>query len=360
MERPNHGRALAATGVAVLVLVGVPGGVPGGATGGVADGAPAAARSAGSSDLPVLAPGDTVLASDSARVRSRRTTPRWSGSVDVTRRSAVDAAYRRGYASGLEVPTGWTGSDSACRPGTTSASSRAATLRALNFARSLSGLAPVRFSSTLNARSQRTALLMSANRALSHHPPRGWRCRTDVGAANAARSNLALSYPSITSGGAIGLYLREPGSSNAAVGHRRWLLNPFATTMGSGSTHTANAITVIGPTADRRPNPAWVSWPTAGWFPRPLEPSGRWSLSAGSSRTDFRRASVRVYRDGTRVTAKRLRVRPGYAQPTLVWQIPARQARSGTYRVVVRGVRRAGTAKAFGRTYTVRLFTPAS
>ena len=44
--------------------------------------------------------------------------------------------------------------------------------------------------------------------------------------------------------------------------------------------------------------------------------------------------------------------------PTLVWQIPAKQAKSGTYRVVVRGVHRAGTRKIFGRTYDVRMFTP--
>ncbi len=358
MEPLRATRAWAAVGVAAAVLLG---------TAGPATPLTSASSTVGSragAHSKVLGGTQTHTGTHSgthsgARATPRRTTPRWAGSVDVRRRSAVEAAYRRGYASGLDVPTGWTGSHSGCRPGRVSAASRAATLRALNLVRSMSGLAPVRFSATLDARAQRTALLMSANRALSHDPPPGWRCRTGVGAANAGRSNLALSYPRITSAGAIGLYLREPGSGNAAVGHRRWLLNPFATTMGSGSTDTANAITVIGPASARRPNPAWVSWPTAGWFPRPLEPGGRWSLSAGNPRTDFRRATVRVYRNGTAVRATRLRVRPGYAQPTLVWQVPARQAKSGTYRVVVRGVRRAGSPRPYGRTYTVRMFTPA-
>ncbi len=350
MERTRPARLWAATGVAGALLV-----TATGATSPTTD--PVRPFADGHRDG--VSASAEVLGGAAARTAPRRTTPRWSGSVDVRRRSAVEAAYRRGYAAGLDVPTGWSGSHAGCRPGTVSAASRAATLRALNFARSMSGLAPVRFSTTLDARAQRTALMMSANRALSHDPPRGWRCRTAAGAANAGRSNLALSYPSITSAGAIGLYLREPGSGNAAVGHRRWLLNPFATTMGNGSTSTANAITVIGPTSARRPNPAWVSWPTAGWFPRPLEPGGRWSLSAGNSRTDFARATVRVHRNGTAVRVTKLRVRPGYAQPTLVWQLPAAQAKSGTYRVVVRGVRRAGSAKPFGRTYTVRMFTPA-
>jgi hypothetical protein len=199
---------------------------------------------------------------------------------------------------------------------------------------------------------------MSANQSLSHSPPRGWRCWSSVGAANAGRSNLALSYPSITSAGLVELYMRDPGAGNGAVGHRRWLLNPFATTMGTGSTHTANAMTVIGPRAVRRPNPVWVSWPTAGYFPSPLEPGGRWSLSAGNNKTDFRRATVRVYRNGQVVRATKLRVQPGYAQPTLVWQLPARTAQSGTFTVVVRGVHRAGSRASFGRTYVVRMFNP--
>ncbi len=45
------------------------------------------------------------------------TTARWSGSISVNRRSAVDSAYRRSYASGLNMPTGYTGSDSRCQTG---------------------------------------------------------------------------------------------------------------------------------------------------------------------------------------------------------------------------------------------------
>jgi uncharacterized protein YkwD len=298
--------------------------------------------------------------SASARAHHGRTTGRWSGSVDVTALTAVDDAYSRAFDPGLDVDTGYTGNDSRCDPGTTSAESRAATLRAVNFVRSMSGLAPVRLSSTLNARSQRTALMMSANGTLSHTPPRSWRCWTQAGAANARRSNLALSYPSITSAGLVQLYMSDPGAGNGAVGHRRWLLNPASTVMGNGSTDTANAMTVIGPTAAGRPNPTWVSWPSAGYFPSSLEPGGRWSLSAGNKLMDFRRATVRVYRDGHAIHTTRLRVQDGYAQPTLVWQVPAATARSGTFRVVVRGAHLAGSRKSIGRAYVVRMFDPSS
>ena len=341
-------RALAIAGALALLL--------GGATAApVADGSSTTSQ-AGHASLAQAG----VLAKPGKAQGSRRTTARWSGSVRVRQRSAVETAYARSFAPGLELGTGWTGSDSRCQAGTTSAASRAATLRAVNFVRSLSGLAPVTFSPTLNARSQQTALMMSANSSLSHTPPRNWRCWSAAGAANAGRSNLALSYPAITSSGLVELYMRDPGPSNAAVGHRRWLLNPFTTTMGTGATDTANAMTVVGPTAVRRPNPAWVSWPSAGYFPQTLEPGGRWSLSAGNRQMDFRRATVRVYRDGQPVRTTKLAVHPGYAQPTLVWQLPASVARTGTFQVVVRGARLPGSAESFGRSYVVRMFDPSS
>ena len=333
-----------ALGAALLFVLGGPMPVNGPAT---ADGRP---------DQPI----GSLTSPAAARTASTSTTRRWSGSVNTNDKSAVGTAYLRSYASGLVVPPGWTGNDNRCLAGDNVAASRAATLRALNFARSLAGLAPVTFSSTLNRRSQLTALMMSANRSLSHSPPRSWRCWTASGAANAGRSNLALSYPAVTSAGVITQYLDDAGSSNRPAGHRRWLLNPFATQMGSGSTINANAMTVIGPTSSSRPNPAYTSWPTSGWFPRTLEPAGRWSLSTGNRAVSFRYATVRVYRNGTLLKTVKHPVEDGYAMPTLVWQVPTSLAESGTFRVVVSGIRRSGTTKRTSRTYYVRMFTPGS
>ena len=160
----------------------------------------------------------------------------------------------------------------------------------------------------------------------------------------------------VTSAGVVGLYMQDAGGENFAAGHRRWLLNPFATQMGSGSTKTANAITVIGPSSSARPDPTFVSWPTAGYFPNTLEPNGRWSLSAGNSRVSFAGSSVAVYRNGARIKATKLRVENGYAQPTVVFDVPGSQATSGTYKVVVRNIR-AGS-RSYTYTYGVRMFTP--
>lgn len=296
---------------------------------------------------------------DAGSAAGTRTTARWSGSINTRSVSAVNAGYWSQYAAKQFLPTGWLGGSLVgCLPGLSSLSSNAATLTALNYVRSLAGLAPVRLSSSLNYGAQRAALMMSANGALSHDPSRSWKCYSSAGASAAGRSNLALAYPSIGSGQIIDLYMDEPGSTNFAVGHRRWLLNPFATVVGTGSTNTANALTVIGPTSSSRPNPKYVPWPTAGYFPNAMEPNGRWSLSAGRRGTSFAKARIHVYRNGVAIPVHKFRVENGYAQPTLVWQMPAGISKTSAYRVVVKNIRRKGTHKRFKYAYTVRLFTP--
>lgn len=288
-----------------------------------------------------------------------RVSARWGGAVNTWDRAAVNSAYWSQYAPKLSLPIDWLGgSVASCLPGLSSASTNNATLSALNYVRSLAGLAPVTFSASMNVSAQRAALIMDANNALNHNPSSSWKCWSSTGAAAASKSNLALAWPSLKSGQIIDLYMDDPGDNNHAVGHRRWVLNPFATTMGTGSTSTANALTVVGPTSSSRPNPRYVSWPTAGYFPSTMEPQGRWSLSAGLKSTSFSKARIRVYRNGVRVPATKYAVHNGYAQPTLVWQLASSVPKSGNFKVVVTNIHRKGIRRALTKTYTVRLFTP--
>ena len=296
---------------------------------------------------------------DAGTSGGNRVTAPWSGAIDTRSVAAVNAAYWSQYANQQAVPTDWFGGSlTGCQAGASSDASNQATLTAMNYVRSLAGLAPVTLNGSLNASAQAAALMMSANGALSHDPSSNWRCYTPAGAAAAGRSNLALSYPSITSGQIIDLYMDDPGSTNTAVGHRRWVLNPFTTQVGTGSTSTANALMVIGPRSSSRPNPRWVGWPTAGYFPNAIEPNGRWSLSAGRSGVSFARAKVRVYHNGARVSVHKYPVENGYAQPTLVWQMPAGFSTTGSYKVVVANIKKKGSRKPLRTAYTVNLFTP--
>ena len=289
-----------------------------------------------------------------------KTTSRWSGAVDTSSKAAVNSAYWSRYAPKYNVLVDWLGgSILGCLPGLTSATTNNATLSALNYVRSLAGLAPVTFSSSLNSSAQRAALIMAANNSLSHEPTSNWKCWSSSGAAAAGRSNLALAYPSLHAGQIIDLYMDDQGDSNVAAGHRRWILNPFATVMGTGTTNTANALTVIGPSSAYRPNPPYVGWPTAGYFPNALEPGGRWSLSAGSKKINFAYARVYAYNhDGVRIPVRKYSVHTGYAQPTVVWQMPSWIGQNGSYRIKVTGIKKSGYSGSYSTSYTVRLFTP--
>lgn len=313
-----------------------------------------------SQQAPVAAPAAaTVAGPTTIGAAGTRITSRWASSINTSSLATVNAAYWSAYQPRLSQLIDWIGgSVLGCLPGLSSLSTNAGTLASLNFVRSMAGLAPVSFSSTMNAAAQKAALIMAANGNLSHYPSSGWKCWTSAGATAASKSNLALAYPSLKAGQIIDLYMDDPGSTNTAAGHRRWILNPFSTVMGTGSTEVANALTVIGPTSANRPNPRWVGWPTAGYFPNALEPGGRWSLSAGRRDVNFRYARIAVFQGTTRIPVHKYTVHGGYAQPTLVWQMPSTFNKSKAYRVVVTNIKRPGTTKRLRAEYTVRLFTP--
>ena len=265
--------------------------------------------------------------------------------VDPNDRGSVASGYTDVYAKAVAVPMGWTGSASSCTAGSVSAEATQATLDAINYVRALGALDPVTFNATYSAKAQEAALVYEANRSLSHEIPSDWKCRTTAAVQAGKNSNIALG-----AGGAraIGLYMRDSGDGNVAAGHRRWIMNPSALTFGTGSTASANALWVFGATSSSQADPAWVSWPTAGYFPSQLEPAGRWSLTSGGA--DFSDAKVSVKTaSGTAVkVTKTYTPVVGYADPTLVWEMGTIARVTGTaattYRVTVSGIKRAGSS----------------
>jgi uncharacterized protein YkwD len=281
-------------------------------------------------------------------------------SIDTGSKLSVARAYAK-LRKAEATPVSWSGSASSCTAGTNGAATRSATLTAVNFFRELGGLRPVRFSSTLNAKAQRAAMMMDANSALSHTPPRSWRCWSKTGTEAAGRSNLALG---VTGAAAISAYMADYGDANTPVGHRRWIMYPPTTTMGSGSTGRANALWVVG-TGSKNPGhtPSWVSWPTPGYLPAGLEPHGRWSLSSTQPNVSLRSAKVRVRDFGGRsLKVHTYGVHDGYANHTLAWKVSGLQLPPGaarkSYRVTVTGIKKAGSTKSRTHSYVVRFFNP--
>lgn len=257
----------------------------------------------------------------------------------------------------LSRPTGRAPSQGA-KPGTQSADSLAKGTSAINFFRGLAGLDSIALSSGQNSTAQATALMMEANRTLSHNPTNGWPCYTELGRVGAASSNLYYSDPQIeTVSEPVLAYMTEKTSGSTEVGHRRWLLNPETTTMGFGTTKMANAIHVIGGgTSSTRANPDLIAFPNAGYFPHQLEPSGLWSLSSDRG-IDFTNATVKVTdASGADMAAVVKPSSSGYGPNSVVFAVPGLKfSQSGgefNYTVKVAGMVKAG--QLLDHSYTVR------
>ena len=217
---------------------------------------------------------------------------------DTWDREAVLAGFDAEF-DRQEPDPGWTGDLARCIAGTTSQQFRASVTQRVNWYRQMAGLNPVAENPEYSAAAQQAALIMAAEGELSHHPNADWACYTQIG-ANAARSNLHLgSYGT----SAINSYMRDSGSNNLAVGHRRWILYPQVREIGTGDilpgrNRAVNALHTFGlPRADTRQvreERGFVAWPSPGYTPYTVV-WGRWSFTL--SNADFSNATVAVVDD---------------------------------------------------------------
>lgn len=260
-----------------------------------------------------------------------------------------------GYASNIA----WTGNVASCIPGTTSAAFKDDVRRRVNFFRAMVGLpGDITFNATNSSKDQEAALMMSANNALNHTPPSSWLCYTTNGYDAAGASNIALG----TYGpGSVNAYMRDDGSNNIIVGHRRWILYSRAQEMGTGdipfngSYNAANALWVIG-NFKAAPAAAFAAWPNEGFVPASLVPA-RWSLSYPGA--NFASATVTMTQNSTNVPVTIIsNVDNGYGDNTIVWTptgVPSSVTNDLPYVVTVSGITGGGPTS---KTYTVTLFNP--
>jgi uncharacterized protein YkwD len=289
-------------------------------------------------------------------------------SADTGNREASRAFYLTYYQDAAAPPHGWTGNRTTCEAGTTSSAFRDAVLLRINYFRAMAGVpAEVTFDATYTAKAQQAALMMSAHNQLSHSPPASWTCYTPDGAQAAGKSNLALG----TFGwNAITAYMKDYGTGNGAVGHRRWLLYPQTQNMGSGDVPSdggaaANALWVFDSHMwEPRPptREPYVAWPPPGFVPYQVV-FPRWSFSYAGA--DFSQAAVTMTQGGQSVSVSLETVATGYGENTIAW-IPnglsssaswPRPAADTPYAVTISNVAVSGSPRSF--TYDVVVMDPA-
>jgi hypothetical protein len=296
--------------------------------------------------------------------------------INTQDREAVRTFYRGIFFQSEDVPMGWSGNYATGDAGTTAQPFRDAVALRINGFRALAGVpANISFSNTFNLKDQQAALMMSANGQLSHTPPATWIYYTAAGAEAAGSSNISLGA---SGADAVTGQLRDPGASNAPVGHRRWLLYPQTRTMGSGDVPggllnnapvlSANAVWVFdGNFGTLRPatRDGFVAWPPKGYAPYPVV-YGRWSLSYPNA--DFSAATVTISKGGTAIPVtveyRSDTAGPNFGENTIVWFLNGfsdssdrpRPAADESYLVTISGVLGAGVPATFS--YTVVVFDP--
>lgn len=231
----------------------------------------------------------------------------------------------------------WTGDVGSCDPGDMSADWRDRALAQINFFRWLAELPPVTHSPARNAAAQECALMMNANRALSHTPPTSWTCFTSNGSDGAGSSNIA-GQPAV---GSIRAYMVDPGNETT-LGHRRWTLSNSLGPTGIGSTDEFSCMWTIGGDGDA--GRAWTAWPPPGVFPieagdgrfTTIDETG-WSIQSDGIPLDA--ANVRITSDGSEMPVEIVPLQPGFGSRHAIAILPQSwQLEIGrTYHVSVTG-----------------------
>ena len=249
--------------------------------------------------------------------------------TDTSNREAVRSSFASVFVPSAGAAMGWTGAITGCDAGSTSAGYRAAVATRVNWFRSMAGVpASVTLDDSVHPAGQQGALMLSANRQLSHNPPANWICYTGSGAEALSKSNICYAYGTFNDPGCVALYIKDHGGSNAAAGHRRWILNPPAQTMGtgdvsqtgssSGAYPTTNALRVIQSSWPPRPatREEFVAWPPKGYVPYQVV-YPRWSFSFPDA--NFTNSTVAMYSGGQLLPVRLETVTNGYGENTIVW-----------------------------------------
>jgi uncharacterized protein YkwD len=284
--------------------------------------------------------------------------------IDPSDRQVSLDYFNQVYRASEGVAIEWTGNHASCDAGETAAAFREAVRLRINYFRAMAGVPNnIQLSDEYNRKAQQAALMMSVNGQLSHNPPPSWKCYSDEGKQAAGNSNLYLGIYGST---AITGFIRDSGSGNYAVGHRRWILYPQTEWMGTGdipstgSYWSSNALWVFdenmsGPRPQTREE--YVAWPPAGFVPyQVIFP--RWSFAIDDA--NFSEATVEMSSGGQGIPLTLQPVVIGYGENTLVWEpnlsFGTPPPSDTAFNVTVRGVKINGVLHEFA--YQVISFDP--
>ncbi|MFS2112309.1 CAP domain-containing protein [Sphingomonas sp. Sphisp140] len=258
----------------------------------------------------------------------------------------------------------------ACQAGTLKAEVGARVLATLNDIRAHHRLPAVTYAAADEPAVQQSALMMAANGQLSHFPPSSWACYTSAGATAAGQSNIYLGTGGLRYSQDADIligWLTDTNNITANnIGHRRWLLYPFLSTIAYGRVagvwQTSNradgaSIKVINSTQNTAgPLPDYVAYPFEDYPARYFENGALLSFGViankssnfGANQTvNFSGATIAVrVRGGAALSVSNISFdNEGYGLPNnLQWSVSGLTANT-TYDVTINNVVVNGTAR---------------
>jgi uncharacterized protein YkwD len=268
-----------------------------------------------------------------------------------------------------------------CVSGQLKTSVTAQVLALVNGIRALHKLPPVGYSTADEASAQAASLMMAANGALNHTPPTTWKCYTDLGAAGASSSNLAGAFQTgniaLQSDDAILGGLMDEVSNIVAnnVGHRRWILDPFATTFSYGRTVVSGSTGQIldfaalkvfnnaGTAPAGGTLPAFIAYPYGDYPARYFKTNALLSFGVIANATSryanttvsYANATVRVaVHDGAELTVSNISSdTAGYGLPNNLQFAVAGLANGTSYDVTIGNVTVNGATKSYSYSFRI-------
>ncbi len=270
----------------------------------------------------------------------------------LSARDSVVLDYNTNYLGSSVTDPGWTGDVGTCNAGTVPQSTHDAVIKRLNYFRRLVSLnSNCTLDASKFAMEQETALMMDANGMSNHFPPTSWLCWTQLGYDGAGSSNLYYGVPATN---AVTGFIQDPGASNTACGHRRWILYSSQNKFSYGTTNLSMALYVFN-TGNNTQIPEFIAYPPKGYIPQQLV-FPRWSF--GKPGANFSAASVSMTGPSGNVPLTVLPVAVGYGDPTLAWEptgIITNSTSDVTYTVTVSGITGAPSTS---YTYNVVIIKP--
>ena len=196
----------------------------------------------------------------------------------------------------------------------------------------------------------------------SFHPPglAGW---SSDGYYAAGHSSIVGFSSNSHSSYAIKVFIDDPGSSNTAVGHRRWLLYSKASEFSFGSTNHAGVVSAFGDAVkfENTNIPDFIAYPPNGYIPQELV-FERWSFSIpaeNNQSADFSNAQISMSGpDGDINLSVVSRTDNGYGDNTIVWepeQIYDLMDNDVNFNITISNI---GNVSPDTYSYTVKVFNP--